>query len=276
MQRFWMTVLGSIAALSGASAHAATLLGVNSVDNGGGLYLIDTATGGTTFFAPTPLPGGGTFGPNCLAWDATNFRAYYTSLGLGGDHLYRYNATDGTTADLGEIDAAANGSFYNGRYYTITSNGRLLEVRFDAGGNVSDTRLFSIRDGRAWGFGDIAITKDGVLYGSGTDFSTSLTDLFTIDLSVIPDDGPSLTVLEASYILDGKSELLQLAFAGDDLFGMRTNTGEIFQVDTGTGALTFLSQAPAGFAINDLASVPAPGAALTLGLSGLIAARRRR
>jgi len=47
-------------------------------------------------------------------------------------------------------------------------------------------------------------------------------------------------------------------------------------VNTATGIRTFTAATAPGLSFNDLASIPAPGAAAVLGLAGLAGGRRRR
>jgi hypothetical protein len=145
----------------------------------------------------------------------------------------------------------------------------VTNVSFDASGGVASVTRATIANGRAWGFGDIAIRDDGVLFGSGFDFGLGGADLFTIDLNA--PGGPS-----ATYLLDQSFEVMQLSFIGGALYGLRTGTDQVVRVDTLTGEIVpRVGLDSAALQINDLATVPSPAAG-ALGLLAALAASRRR
>lgn len=261
--------------LAAAPAMADQVLGINegTIDPSGGIYLIDTVTGAKARIAPThPNANVGSYGPNSLAIGEHGTLLYSSHGQVGGDSLFAYNLYTGVTKQFSTplAGTVASGSFYDGKYYYIPQGtSDLHEVTFALDGSISDTLILS--GDPAWFFGDIAITDEGMLYGSananGQFFSLDLTDL-----------GGGYTL-----IATGLDDKMQLAFADGTLYGLVTNTGRIYTINVGSGLAIATGGRVGGVLINDMAgplpvgAVPEPAmlALLVLGV-GMVLFRRAR
>jgi hypothetical protein len=260
-----------------APAMADQVLGINegTINPSGGIYLIDTATGYSTRIAPThPNSIVGSYGPNSLAV-GDKAVLYYTSYGQeGGDSLFSYNMYTGVSTQFSTpLDGTvASGSYYDGKYYYIPSGtSDLHEVEFNGDGSITDSVIVEGRPSLY--FGDIAITDDGMLYGSASDRYGD-GKFFSIDVA----GGGGYTP-----IASGLDDKMQLSFARGTLYGLVTNSGQIYRINVGTGFADDTGLGSVyGVFINDMAgpvpsyAVPEP-AALCLLLLGLgVALFRRR
>jgi len=259
-----------------APAMADRVLGINegTINPSGGIYVIDTVTGATSLIAPTHANANvGSYGPNSLAVGDHGI-LYYSSFGqAGGDSLFSYNLFTGVTTQFSSplAGTVASGAYYDGKYYYIPQRtSDLHEVKFNLDGSTSDSVILS--GNSEWMFGDIAITEDGVLYGS-SDNGTG--DFFSADLT---DLGAGYTLIATD--MDDK---MQLAFAHGTLYGLVTNTGQIYRINVGTGGVddTGLGSV-GGLIINDMAGavpsspVPEPAAFCLLAVGLGVALYRRR
>ncbi|MHC4974605.1 MAG: PEP-CTERM sorting domain-containing protein [Planctomycetota bacterium] len=262
--------------LAATPAMADQVLGINegTINPSGGIYLIDTVTGAKARIAPThPNANVGSYGPNSLAIGEHGM-VYYSSHGQdGGDSLFAYNLYTGVTTQFSQrlSGTVASGSFYDGKYYYIPQGSSdLHEVEFNLDGSISDAVIAS--GDPAWFFGDIAITDEGMLYGSANRSG----EFFSMDLTNI---GGGYT-----HIATGLDDKMQLAFAGGTLYGLVTNSGRIYRINVGTGFAVQTGGRVGGVLINDLAgplpvgAVPEPAALglLVLGLGAILYRRRMR
>jgi len=245
-------------ALSAAFANAGTLLGIDN----NGIYKINTATGASTLAAS--MAGHGTGDTNGLAYNQSTNTAYFQR----NSKLWSVNLGTGTfTQTSYTIGDAASATFYNGAYYYGTGN-LIKKVDF-VGASPSTVKTFS----KSFGYGDIATTAAGMMYGSsdGTIFRSDLTAV-----------GNSYTSLNTS----GKQ--LQLGFIGGSLYGIATGnagstTGGLYSINTLTGVQTALGVTAMynghALAIRDAAgmqAVPEPTTIAALGLGALGLLKRRR
>jgi len=264
--------------LAAAPAMADQVLGINegTINPSGGIYIIDTVTGARSRIAPTHANANqGSYGPNSLAM-GEHGTLYYSSHGQkGGDSLFSYNLFTGVTTQFSQRlnGVVASGSFYDSKYYYIPQGSSdLHEVTFNLNGTISDSLIASGRPELF--FGDIAITDEGMLYGSATNgtgnfFSMDLTDL-----------GGGYTL-----IASGLDDKMQLAFADGTLYGLVTNSGRIYRINVNNGFVSPTGGQVGGVLINDMAgpvpvgAVPEPAALCLLALGVgmvLVRARRRR
>jgi hypothetical protein len=262
----------TIAALAVSTANAGSVLGINSVANGGGVYVIDVDTGVATLLESTAGAALGTSASsgNGLA-QAGNGVIYYSSFGTAtNDTLFA--SAGGTPVAAGSlVGNVASGTYGGGSYWYIGQNSPFLhQVTFNGAGTsiVTDTAYALGGDVKPYAFGDIAVAGS-TIYGAAVTGGGQ--EFFSIDLNTF-----TVTTI-ASLPLN-----LQVAFSGSELIGLNTTTGNIYSVNLTTGALTFKSTLSSAtgetLRINDLASyvVPEPTsmALLGIGLTGLLSVRR--
>jgi hypothetical protein len=251
-------------------AQAAILFGTDRFD--GRLYRIDTTTLTTELMSSNLLvvPTGSS--PNGNATDLARGVFYYAQFTPG--RLFAHDLSTDTSADLGPlVGAVGSGAFHEGAFYYFTQiTSSLRRVTFDPSGAVAtNTQVFN--PGIPYNFGDITIRADGLLYG-WAELSPGNNEFFSVDLN----NGFAFTLLATA-----QPGNLGLAF-GDDgvLYGFRTDTQQLLQLDPATGSQTVLGTLDRNF--SDLATgvaVPEPSALLlfgvaTLGLLGFAGWRRRR
>jgi hypothetical protein len=250
-----ITAIALLAAVAAAS-HAGTVLGIDN----NAIYKIDVATGNATVAAS--LTGHGSGDTNALAYNPSSNTAYFQR----NNDLWQVNLGTGTFTKTGfNVGDAADATFYNGAYYYGTSSA-LKKVDF-----VANTNSTFQTYNKGWGFGDIATSPTGKLYGS------SGSSMFTIDMA---------TKAYASLATGDKQ--LQLAFVGNGLCGIGTGnagtaTGALYSINLATGAQSGLGVVAkyngSALAIRDAATyqaVPEPTSMAALGVGALGILKRRR
>lgn len=242
--------------LTVTAARGGSVLGINSQDRGGGIYIIDTVSGYVTPLASTwdARLGSSTWSGNGLAHDIAGKRIYYTSFGQNPEHLFVYDLTTGDTSDLAGLwggGRVASGSFYDGcYYYFVQDTDDLRKVSFNANGSISEDVSLGLDNPHVWTYGDIAIGSDGTLYGSA-ETSKGVKEFFKVDLQ-----NSSTTV---DYINSTMSEKYQLAFSEGELIGIATGSDSIYSLDTDDGNAEYLATlADTSLLINDAAPWPVP------------------
>jgi hypothetical protein len=240
---------------------------------GGFLFEVDLATGGA---GNTPLfnissmgqPPTTDIGPNGLAYDAKNDRHYYCNYSNdvdGTTTLYFWSDAEGQV-EVGQLLTDSNGqsieniaaaSFYNGKYYFIagdTNNktDNLYSVALLADGTMDGTApVFEANISNnlhGWMFnGDIAIDKNGVLYGWGScGVDGNRYEFFHSKL-----DGSDFEV----YTKLDVSGSLQLAFASNGtLVGHSYYSGKFYAVNLVNGSGTEITGLSTAYHYTDIAS----------------------
>jgi hypothetical protein len=262
----------AITALAVSTANAGSVLGINSVANGGGVYAIDCDTGVATLVESTAGAALGTSinsgNGRAQAPSQTN---YDSSFGAAANDTLFASGAGAPVAAGSLVGNVASGTYGGGAYWYIAQNSPFLhQVTFNGAGTsiVTDTAFALSGDVKSWQFGDIA-ASGSTIYGAAVTGGGQ--ELFSIDLNTF-----TVTTIAALPLN------LQLAFDGATLIGLNTTTGDIYSVNLTTGALGFratLSSATGeALRINDLGSnaIPEPTsmAMLGIGLTGLLTVRR--
>lgn len=273
-RQLWLATI--LILLLTAQAGAATLWG--TAEETGIIYRIDTGTLVATPVDDTAdviaVPDKVT--PNSNALDLDNQRFYFTTFDLVSSlvaqpsQLYFNDLATGTNYFAGELaEGTSSGAFHSGKFYYIAhGSDDLRQVTFDADGmKVNDIKLLDVtRNQKVWGFGDIAIANNGVLYGSSTIRGPAPggavigRELFRYQFST----GEYLTLAEATCQTVDDTLVCtgawwgQIAFADDgQLWGHDTNTGSFFTIDLETGAHSEVLF-DLGMILTDLAASPPP------------------
>lgn len=239
-----------------AAAHATDgpmVAAIAPVAEGGGIYSVNPITGEVTFVVDTaPIPASnGT--PNGLAIDRQTRRAFYNTF-LAPSNLYVTDLLSGEHVLAGTLEGSvACGSVFQGAYYYIPSQaGTLRRVTVGEDGIIESDVQLDLVNPRPWGFGDIAISPEGILFGSGG--TDSGQDIFRIDLAEFTG--------QVDYLVD-QSTLpgLQLGFDEGCLIGLNIGTRQFFEIDQATGSRTEIGGlAPEAPLFTDLAArIPALG-----------------
>jgi hypothetical protein len=261
----------TIAALAVSTANAGTVLGINSVANGGGVYSIDCDTGVATLLESTAGAALGTSNSsgNSLA-QGLDTTIYYSSFGAG-DNDTLFASVGGAPVAVATLNGSvASGTYGSGAYWYIAQNsGTLYELAITGTTVGGETAHALSGDVNPWTFGDIVTTADGsTIYGAA--ITGGGQEFFSIDLATF-----TVTTI-ASLPVN-----LQLAFCEGQLIGLNTTTGDLYSVNVATGELTFRATVSSAtgetLRINDLATVipePTSMALLGIGLTGLLSVRR--
>lgn len=265
-----------------STSRAAFIFGINGQTNE--VVRIDTATGAAAVVGGAYATDTNPRAPNALAYDPTNGRFYFSG-GEVSNNLYRGAPGSTSFTTLGSLGSSQvfSGAFAGGDYYFWNEAGQLRSVAGvhglpGGGGTLSSTLILSgVSIPGGGDFGDIAI-RGSTLYasystsGNDTDGAFSIVDL-TGGVNGIVD------AADVQTFTGGGLLRLQLAFAGGELFGVRTGSDGIYSINVANGAATFLrTLTDTSLLITDLATVPLPGALLLFGtaLAGLGWIRRRR
>jgi hypothetical protein len=256
MMRF--AAIAALCAASVATAHAqGTLYGVATFSSFGvqSLYSINPSTGAATLVGSTGLRqiAG-------LDWDSANSRL--VALNGAGDQFEINTATGASTLIVDASFGVPEGSI-------AIANGSAFTTLLD---NLNSW------NGAAWQQVGPSLLAPGADI-SGLDFGgTMLLGLATNGAN--PDQLVSFnvstgaaTVIGATGTNAGSVAGLAHAFLGGAWY--MTDGSTLFSLDSATGAATQIgAHGVTGF--SGLAFVPTPGAAILLGLGGLVVARRRR
>lgn len=230
--------------------------------NDGILFEIDAFTGNSwQLYDITPPPPTTAIGPNGLAYDPRYDRLYYCDYSNsvnGTSTLYFWNSSEGqqvagsllVDSDGYPIQNIAAADFYNGKYYfiagdvtglpgTATDNLYSVDLLPDGTAAGAPVLVASISGGaHAWTFhGDIAINKDGVVYGWGRCYKhgSPRYEFFKVNV-----DGTGFSLINPVPPVYPKS--LQLAFGSDGtLIGHSYDDGYFYTVDLADGHTTLLS-----------------------------------
>ena len=223
-----------------------------------GIYLVNTVTRTSTLYRATTRA---TTGSNALAYDRGSDTFYYVTDMGATNHLIR-NRPGQPEVDMGAMTSTASldaATFYNGSYWTqANSSAGIIRVSFPGGGFVEQFNAIPGYPNNV-NYGDIASDPSGVTFASQSGGLRRY----------------NLNSLGAGSVPLANTPVMQLAFGPSGLFGM--SGGTIYSVSTTTGVAT-----PLGGLINrglsfiDLATAPAPGAGVVLGLGAMVAGRRKR
>jgi len=186
-------------------------------------------------------------GPNGNAYDPDNNRLYYSKY-ASPDYLYFYdfaNPVNNPAGKLTESGMVACGGWYKGEFYYIPQGtGKLYKASFDDDGKILNTPIMLHDTGVNFGaFGDIAITQDGMIYGSSN--MSPAAKFWSIDLM----NGYQYTeISEMAH--------MQLAFGSDGLlYGHDASDGNFYWIDPLNGTRSLIGSIN-GLKFTDLASGP--------------------
>jgi hypothetical protein len=224
-------------------ANAAKLLGIDfaPLDPPGTAKILafDTALGTSVVVADTGFKrdgsnGNGTFGPNGLAYDAAKGVAYFAAIPNTGARTRHSVVIDpqqsGAVKNLGLLAGTPfDADFFAGHYWYVDSaTDDLRRVSFNPDGTIAlDTKRGDLKgNASGFGFGDVAINKDGLLFGSADIIggpNNGQVVLFTVDLT---NADPASTYTELSIASTSLNPKMQLSFGGDGtLFGHAAGGG---------------------------------------------------
>ena len=228
----------------------------------GNIYEIDVANGTATLvYTNQGLSLDTQNYPNGNAFDGINNRLYFsTREGTGAFYsdLYFYDFTNPPVPDndpdyAGELDGfCAGAEFYQGKYYYIEEGtDNLRVVSFNSNGTIASKAAvwedFTGGDNKQFGFGDLVITPEGILYGSPSGH------FFKIDLNAEPMTYEEISTTGAVG--------MQLAIGSDGvLYGHSAGTGVFYTIDPATGNTTSIGTVTGSDSgqFTDLASGPYP------------------
>lgn len=256
MMRF--AAAAALAVVGVATAHAqGTLYGVASFSSFGiqSLYSIDTVSGDATLVGSTGLRQ-----VAGLDWDSVNNRL--VALNSAGDQFSISTATGASTLITDANFGVPEGSI-------AIDNGTAYTTLFDN---------LNVWNGAAWqqigpsllaGGADISGLDfgRGMLLGLAT-YGSDADQLVAFDLTT-----GAATTIGATGTNAGTVAGLAHAFIGGAWY--MSDGASLFSLNTNTGSASLIgAHGLSGF--SGLAFVPAPGAAVLLGMGGLVISRRRR
>jgi hypothetical protein len=197
-----------------------------------GLYEIDVVQDDSNILKP--ITGGvgdvdnGTGYTNGLAYDPFDHKLYFTApprVNVSPSPLWSYDISTGQLTKLMDLpDSVVGGSFYNGAYYYIAEGvNSLMKVEVNSLPCVPTVVCSGFGTASDFTFGDFAISRRGILYGS-TRVSPQM--FFSLDLASCE-----------YYEFTGSNALdLQLAYGSDGkLYGINHGSGNSYEINVGTG-----------------------------------------
>lgn len=224
-------------AITSARARAASstvyLYGVQQTT--GKVYQIDVANGDATMVVDlTSIASGlgipfSASSPNSNAYDVDENRFYFTSFG-GTAKLYSVDLDDASPSITlaGTLNgAAASGTITvdgDGKAFYYVENGTddLKRVALASDGTAgAETKVADLAGGARMNFGDIAFSRDGLLYISADRNGTPFNGTYDVGTG---------TLSEFSGL--SPADKFQISFAQDDtLYLHQTGTGKFFALD---------------------------------------------
>lgn len=197
-----------------------------------GLYEIDVVQGDSNLLEP--ITGGvgdvdnGTGYTNGLAYDPFDHKLYFTApprVNVSPSPLWSYDISTGQLLKLMDLpDSVVGASFYDGAYYYIAEGvNSLMKVEVNSLPCVPTVICSGFGTASDFTFGDFAISRRGILYGS---------------TRVAPQMFFSLDLASCEYHeFDGSDALdLQLAYGSDGkLYGINHASGTSYEINVGTG-----------------------------------------
>jgi hypothetical protein len=187
------------------------------------------------------IPPGAVF-PNGAAVDVVNQRLYITSQ----TSLFFLDLRTLTTTLAGTLTGvgrATNGDLFQGSFYYIAHDSDdLFQVRIDAvtGLVISETKIADVTGNRAaFGFGDIAIRPDGLIFlvwGNSTTKEVAAYSLATRTFTSILANAPSRMALYG-----------QIAFSNGVLYNHDSALGVLYELNQTTASLRLANFTTAPF-----------------------------
>ena len=218
------------AVVSDSSQYAGN--GVMYAARVGGLYQLDVVQG-TNQLLKT-ITGGfddvnnGTRYINALAFDPLYYKLYFTApprVNVTPSPLWSYDINSGALEKICDLPGSVVGaSFYNGAYYYIAEGlNSLMKVEVNSLPYVPTVVCSGFGNASNFTFGDFAISRRGILYGS-TRVSPQM--FFSLDIASCE-----------YYEFIGSNALdLQLAYGSDGkLYGINHGSGNSYEINIGTG-----------------------------------------
>jgi hypothetical protein len=241
-------VIAAHAVVSNELGATGTIYGTRTTGGTLGLYEIDVLTDSVNLiFKVDGTYLNNTSGyTNALAYDSENNTLYFTApraVNITPSPLWSYVPGDTDATKLCDLTGSVVGaSWYDGYYHYIAEkSNKLMKVTSIVDG-ICETEVVQEDFGEAseFTFGDFAISKEGILYGS-TRATPQM--FFSLDLNT-----GDYHEYEGSNALD-----LQLAYGSNGvLYGTNHGNGKFYKVNEEPGMATELSLVQRGFA--DLAS----------------------
>ena len=252
----WAVAVG--AAFAAGQARADIVFGLNS-SGAGGIYSLNTTTKTSTLYRSTPI---GLTKGNGLAYDSANDTFYYVSR-VGTQNFLIRNQPGSVETNLGimaTVGVINSGTFHNGMYWAQRNSAAAI-IRVTPGvSSFSEVTTPIPGYPPNVSYGDIASDATGMTWASQS------SGMRRYSLNSLGSGSVSITT---------NSVLRQLAFGPTGLWGVSGT--QLFLINTGSGvAVSHGALLTPGLGFVDLATAPAPGAALLLGAGAVLAVRRRR
>jgi len=207
--------------------------GDGTVGSGGVIYSVDVVTKAATFVYSTGLNPGNRNSPNGNAFDAVNYRLYYSSNDRENTPSILYFYDFDAQHLAGMLNGfAAGAAFYNQEYYYVENRtDDLRAASFNEDGTVLSDDLvladFTGTEGKGLRFGDIVISTEGILYGSAQvviNGTATGNEFFSINLAT-----GEYQIIKSFSLSEGTK---QLAFGSNGvLYAHNAGTGEFFTVN---------------------------------------------